>query len=115
MCVPRNPTQPPSLPDTGARLHAHPPDPSQPESFLEVLDTTTNLGPIVDFCVVDLDRQGQGQVVTCSGGAGDGSLRIVRSGIGVLPQATVELPSLKGVWNLRRWGQGGASPAPKGG
>uniref|UniRef100_A0A1D1ZT42 DNA damage-binding protein 1 n=1 Tax=Auxenochlorella protothecoides TaxID=3075 RepID=A0A1D1ZT42_AUXPR len=84
------------------RLHAHPPDPSQPDSFLEVLDTTTNLGPIVDFCVVDLDRQGQGQVVTCSGGAGDGSLRIVRSGIGVLPQATVELPSLKGVWNLRR-------------
>lgn len=85
-------------------MHAHPPDPSQPDSFLEVLDTTTNLGPIVDFCVVDLDRQGQGQVVTCSGGAGDGSLRIVRSGIGVLPQATVELPSLKGVWNLRRWG-----------
>lgn len=26
-----------------------------------------NLGPIVDMCVIDLERQGQGQVVTCSG------------------------------------------------
>ena len=29
---------------------------------LQVLDAVTNLGPIVDFCVVDLERQGQGQV-----------------------------------------------------
>ena len=28
----------------------------------QVLDSVTNLGPIVDFCVVDLERQGQGQV-----------------------------------------------------
>ena len=34
----------------------------QPTNFVEVLDTFTNLGPIVDMCVVDLDRQGQGQV-----------------------------------------------------
>ena len=31
-------------------------------SFLEVRDTFTNLGPILDFTVVDLERQGQGQV-----------------------------------------------------
>jgi len=31
-------------------------------SYISVLDTYTNLGPIVDMCVVDLDRQGQGQV-----------------------------------------------------
>ena len=36
-------------------------------SYVEVLDTYTNLGPIIDLCVVDLERQGQGQVVTCSG------------------------------------------------
>ena len=36
--------------------------PGAPPTFLEVLETFTNLGPIVDFAVVDLERQGQGQV-----------------------------------------------------
>ena len=44
------------------------------------------------------------QVVTCSGAGVDGSLRIVRNGIGVIEQAAVELPGIKGVWSLRRWG-----------
>lgn len=83
------------------RLHSQPPDPSQPSCFIEVLDTIPNLGPIVDFAVVDLERQGQGQVVTCSGVGMDGSLRVVRNGIGVVEQATVELPGIKGVWSLR--------------
>ena len=42
------------------------------------------------------------QVVTCSGVGVDGSLRIVRNGIGVIEQAAVELPGIKGVWSLRR-------------
>ena len=50
-------------------------------SNIEILDSFMNLGPIVDFCVVDLDRQGQGQLVTCSGALKDGSLRIVRNGM----------------------------------
>ncbi|KAE8726043.1 DNA damage-binding protein 1 [Hibiscus syriacus] len=70
-------------------------------SFVEVLDTYVNLGPIVDFCVVDLERQGQGQVVTCSGAYKDGSLRIVRNGIGINEQASVELQGMKGMWSLR--------------
>lgn len=157
---------------------------------MEVLDSQPNLGPIVDFTVVDLERQGQGQVgcgwavgqgrgqvgglgagvhvlsaaaavrmhrtavhqhlptrwraacaapltlppsfrhphaplpcsvlhtlhpspgfrhphtpqvVTCSGAGVDGSLRIVRNGIGVVEQALVELPGIKGMWSLRRW------------
>lgn len=44
------------------RLHSTPPDPAQPDSFVEVIDSQANLGPIVDFAVVDLERQGQGQV-----------------------------------------------------
>ena len=56
------------------------------------MDTWTNLGPIVDLAVVDLERQGQGQVVTCSGKGLDSSLRIVRNGIGMIEQAAVELP-----------------------
>lgn len=31
-------------------------------SYVEVMEVFTNLGPIVDMCVVDLERQGQGQV-----------------------------------------------------
>ncbi|KAJ8467238.1 hypothetical protein OPV22_029790 [Ensete ventricosum] len=70
-------------------------------SYIEVLEKYVNLGPIVDFCVVDLERQGQGQVVTCSGAYKDGSLRIVRNGIGINEQASVELQGIKGLWSLR--------------
>lgn len=70
-------------------------------SYVEVLEKYVNLGPIVDFCVVDLERQGQGQVVTCSGAYKDGSLRIVRNGIGINEQASVELQGIKGLWSLR--------------
>lgn len=31
-------------------------------SFADVMESFTNLGPIIDMCVVDLERQGQGQV-----------------------------------------------------
>ncbi|OAY75001.1 DNA damage-binding protein 1a [Ananas comosus] len=58
-------------------------------SYVEVLERYVNLGPIVDFCVVDLERQGQGQVVTCSGAYKDGSLRIVRNGIGINEQTRI--------------------------
>ena len=40
-------------------------------------------------------------MVTCSGIQADGSLRIVRNGIGMIEQATAELPGIKGVWALR--------------
>ncbi|GAV76408.1 CPSF_A domain-containing protein/MMS1_N domain-containing protein [Cephalotus follicularis] len=70
-------------------------------SYIEVLERYVNLGPIVDFCVVDLERQGQGQVVTCSGAYKDGSLRIIRNGIGINEQASVELQGIKGMWSLR--------------
>ncbi|CAH2078400.1 unnamed protein product [Thlaspi arvense] len=70
-------------------------------SYVEILEQYVNLGPIVDFCVVDLERQGQGQVVTCSGAYKDGSLRIVRNGIGINEQASVELQGIKGMWSLK--------------
>ncbi|ESQ55276.1 hypothetical protein EUTSA_v10024273mg [Eutrema salsugineum] len=70
-------------------------------SYVEILEKYVNLGPIVDFCVVDLERQGQGQIVTCSGAYKDGSLRIVRNGIGINEQASVELQGIKGMWSLK--------------
>jgi hypothetical protein len=60
-----------------------------------------NLGPIVDFAVVDLERQGQGAIVTCSGVGKDGSLRVVRNGVGIAEQAVVDLPGIRGLWSLR--------------
>lgn len=47
-------------------------------AYVVPMETFTNLGPIMDICVVDLERQGQGQMITCSGGFKEGSLRIIR-------------------------------------
>ena len=36
-------------------------------SYVRVMETFINLAPITDMVVVDLERQGQGQLVTTSG------------------------------------------------
>ena len=59
------------------------------------------LAQIVDFVVVDLERHGQGSLVTCSGAGKDGSLRIVRNGIGINEQARIDLPGIKGLWSAQ--------------
>ena len=95
--------------------------------FPYTVDTFTNLGPIIDMVVVDLERQGQGQLVTCSGAYKEGmlisrknilqfiycgilrkikfplkgSLRIIRNGIGIHELASIDLPSIKGMWPLK--------------
>lgn len=78
---------------------------SEMGSLVDVVQSYTHLGPVVDFCIVKgmgYLRQGQGQVVTCSGLAKDGSLRIIRNGIGISEQASVELPGIKDMYSLRR-------------
>nr|KAG5686070.1 hypothetical protein BaRGS_030685 [Batillaria attramentaria] len=35
-------------------------EPDENGSFVQIMETFVNLGPIVDMCVVDLERQGQG-------------------------------------------------------
>jgi len=69
-------------------------------NYLDILDTHSNLGPIIDFCVVDLERQGQCQIVTCSGAFKDGSLRVVRNGIGIHEHAIQPCSGIKGIWSL---------------
>ena len=91
------------------RLHADK-DPST-GSYVEILDHFTNLGPIVDMCVVDVEKQGQGHLVTCSGAFKDGSLRVVRNGIGINEQASVDLPGIKGIFPLRSSGDPSAPDA----
>lgn len=75
--------------------------PDENGSCIQVCETFTNLGPIVDMCLVDLEKQGQGQLVTCSGHSKDGSLRIIRNGIGINEHSSMDLPGIKGVWSLK--------------
>ncbi|KAK5580443.1 hypothetical protein RB653_000460 [Dictyostelium firmibasis] len=70
------------------------------DSYISYLETFTNIGPIVDFCVVDAEKQGQAQIVTCSGTYRDGSLRIIRNGIGIAEQASIELEGIKGIFPI---------------
>ena len=84
------------------RLNA---DPDENGSYVTVVESFTNLGPIVDMVVVDLERQGQGQLVTCSGAYKEGSLRIIRNGIGINELASIDLPSIKGLWPLKVGGE----------
>jgi len=81
---------------------------------LTIAEEYINLGPIVDFDLVPTGTQGpkdnsptrqesqtQSLIVTCSGHGKDGSIRLVRNGIGVEEQASVDLPGIKGMWSLR--------------
>lgn len=70
------------------------------QNGIQIVDTYTNLAPIVDFCVVDSDF-GQSQVVTCSGGYKDGSLRIVSHGVGLTELANLEMANAQRLWALR--------------
>jgi len=73
---------------------------SKRPNFISVESTFEHLGPIVDFVMLDLERNGQGAMLTCSGSYKDGSLRVVRNGIGVREEASIELPGIQGVWSL---------------
>ncbi|XP_064399977.1 DNA damage-binding protein 1-like isoform X3 [Halichondria panicea] len=75
-------------------------DADESGGYLQVLESASNIGPIVDMCVVDMDKQGQDVVVTCSGYGKDGSLRVIRSGIGINELASIDLSGVKGVWSI---------------
>ena len=65
-------------------------------SYVTVVDTLTNLSLILDILVVDLERQGQGSLVSYSGGFKEGTtLRIIRNAIGVYELSSIELTANK--------------------
>ncbi|KIO17685.1 hypothetical protein M407DRAFT_32631, partial [Tulasnella calospora MUT 4182] len=66
-------------------------------SYIEVLESYTNLGPILDAVLMNADGSGQSQVVTCSGNSTSGSLRVIRSGADFRRTVTLE-----GVQNAER-------------
>ena len=70
-------------------------------ALFEVLEVQANLAPIADFACVDLEGQGQDQVVACCGALKDGTLRVIRNGVGVIVEADLPLPNITGVWSMR--------------
>lgn len=67
----------------------------------DVVETYRNLGPILDMVVVASEMQGIPKVVTCSGAYHEGSLNVIRGGIGIREQATVEMEGIRDAWSLR--------------
>ncbi len=70
-------------------------------SFVEQLLSYSNIGPLTDMAAVDLDRQGQCELVCCSGAFSEGSVCVVRNGVGLNVQASVEMPAINGIWCLK--------------
>ena len=70
-------------------------------SNVKVLDVLPNVGPIIDFALADVDNSGQSQIVTCSGAYKNGSLRVIRSGVGVEQLATIEISGVKDIFPLK--------------
>ncbi|ORX56642.1 hypothetical protein BCR36DRAFT_345983 [Piromyces finnis] len=69
-------------------------------NYFTVVDEMMNLSPIVDFCVVDIDKHGQSQLVLCSGGYKDGTLRIVKVGVGINEISKLSIEGLKGIFQI---------------
>ncbi|CDW56603.1 DNA damage-binding protein 1 [Trichuris trichiura] len=67
---------------------------------VKVIEEFSNLGPIVDMLLVDLEYQEQKQIVVCTGHPGGGSLHVVSSGICVKELFQAKLPGVMALWAL---------------
>ncbi|KAK0417985.1 hypothetical protein QR680_013312 [Steinernema hermaphroditum] len=77
------------------RLHC---ESSQENNYLTEIDSYPNLGPIQDMVIMKSDAQTQ--VVTCSGAYSNGSLRVIRSGIGIDKLVSVDIDRVVGIFPL---------------
>eukprot|EP00300_Choanocystis_sp_HF-7_P006534 c14763_g1_i1.p1 GENE.c14763_g1_i1~~c14763_g1_i1.p1 ORF type:complete len:1112 (+),score=311.81 c14763_g1_i1:32-3367(+) len=65
---------------------------------IEVVESYPCLGPIADMCLIEEDNEIQ--IITCSGTNKFGTLRVLRSGIGIEEQALIELSGVKKLFAL---------------
>eukprot|EP01100_Stratorugosa_tubuloviscum_P000474 TRINITY_DN1107_c0_g3_i1.p1 TRINITY_DN1107_c0_g3~~TRINITY_DN1107_c0_g3_i1.p1 ORF type:complete len:1090 (+),score=387.33 TRINITY_DN1107_c0_g3_i1:154-3423(+) len=70
-------------------------------SFIEEREIFTNIGSILDLVWIDSEKSGLGQVVTCSGSSGGGSLSVVRNGTTINQRGVVDLPGIKSLSAIR--------------
>ncbi|KAG5439299.1 hypothetical protein PCANB_001598 [Pneumocystis canis] len=68
-------------------------------SDCSVLQSFPNISPVSDFCFVNREEKNE-FIVTCSGAYKDGSLRIIRYGVGM--RETAEISNIKGIYGI--WG-----------
>ena len=96
------------------RLHL---DSDDPKQYMQLVQTLSNIGPILDFTIMDMGNRGdegqlgneyssgQARIVTCSGVHKDGSLRSVRSGVGLEDVGVLaDLEHCRGLFPLRSCG-----------
>ncbi|KAL2170438.1 hypothetical protein VTG60DRAFT_4818 [Thermothelomyces hinnuleus] len=88
-----------------------------PKALLQLVQTLHNIGPILDFAIMDMGNRGdegqlgneyssgQARIVTCSGVHKDGSLRSVRSGVGLEDVGILaDLEHCRGLFSLKSYG-----------
>ena len=87
------------------------------EEGLEVVQTFPNIAPVLDFTIMDLGRgtetgqtsefsSGQARIVTASGAWQDGSIRSVRSGVGMEDLGVIgEISNITDMWALSSTGE----------
>lgn len=88
------------------------------EGGVEIVQTFSNIAPILDLQLMDLGRgaeaavqagefsTGQARLVTCSNAWQDGTIRSVRSGVGMEEIGEVgEIPLIEDMWALRTKGE----------
>jgi len=88
------------------------------EEGIRIVQTFPNIAPILDFTIMDLGRGGEGgqapefssgqaRVVAASGAWQDGTIRSVRSGVGLELIGTIgELPHITDLWGVSSTGLG---------
>ncbi|BGO95653.1 hypothetical protein NBRC10512_004328 [Rhodotorula toruloides] len=67
---------------------------------LALVDSFSNIAPIVDICVVNAHGQAANYAVTCSGAYKTGSLRVIRRGVGLTELAALEAEGVQQIWSL---------------
>ncbi|KAJ3239983.1 DNA damage-binding protein 1a [Chytriomyces hyalinus] len=72
---------------------------------LSIKETYPNLAPMIDFVHIEsggsgqTGTAGQGKIVACCGHGVDGSLRVMRNGVGVVDVAEIEdIEGVQGIW-----------------
>ncbi|KAJ3232288.1 DNA damage-binding protein 1a [Chytriomyces hyalinus] len=72
---------------------------------LSIKETYPNLAPMIDFVHIEsggsgqTGAAGQGKIVACCGHGADGSLRVMRNGVGVVDVAEIEdIEGVQGIW-----------------
>ncbi|EGS21783.1 uncharacterized protein CTHT_0036510 [Thermochaetoides thermophila DSM 1495] len=88
-----------------------------PKQRLQLIESFQNIGPILDFAIMDMGNRGdsgqpgneyssgQARIVTCSGVHKDGTLRSVRSGVGLEDIGILaDLELCRGLFSLRSHG-----------